>query len=500
MRTPVCLIIPPSAFLLDERVFLSLGILKVAAALEARSVPVQVLDLSGVANFEEAAAAHAHQTAAEHFCLTATTPQMPAAARISDVIRRERPDALQVIGGPHPTVTAAAVKKETARGVQGRAVRALQDLQDRFDVVVAGDGEDSIVEALRQPRKSRVGSRGALIDADDPKGLLFLSKKRISDDPYPARHLVDLDSYRYTIDGMRATSLVAQLGCPFNCGFCSGRASPMLRRARIRTTESTLAEVEHLYLKYGYRGFMFYDDEMNVNKQMVELMRGMVALQWKHGVKFSLRGFVKAELFTQEQADVMAEAGFRWLLCGFESGSPRILDNINKQATVDDNDRAVEFARRAGLKTKALMSLGHAGESPETIEETKQWLLRLRPDDFDATVITPYPGSPYFDDSVQEGAAWVYTAPRSGDRLFMHELDYMKEADYYKGKPGGGYISHVWTDYITPDLLVLLRDQLEDDVRAKLGIPYNAGAPGVQFEASMGQTRLPSNILRESAR
>ena len=29
MRQPVCLIIPPSAFLLDERVFMSLGILKV---------------------------------------------------------------------------------------------------------------------------------------------------------------------------------------------------------------------------------------------------------------------------------------------------------------------------------------------------------------------------------------------------------------------------------------------------------------------------------------
>ena len=32
----VCLIIPPSIFLLDERVFMTLGILKVAAVLEQR--------------------------------------------------------------------------------------------------------------------------------------------------------------------------------------------------------------------------------------------------------------------------------------------------------------------------------------------------------------------------------------------------------------------------------------------------------------------------------
>src|SRR5215469_12481915 len=47
----VCLIIPPSPFLLDERVFMSLGILKVAASVEARGGYVEVLDLSGYANF-----------------------------------------------------------------------------------------------------------------------------------------------------------------------------------------------------------------------------------------------------------------------------------------------------------------------------------------------------------------------------------------------------------------------------------------------------------------
>jgi hypothetical protein len=47
----VCLITPPSAFLLDERVFVSLGVLKVAASLEAQDYRVNFLDLSGVENF-----------------------------------------------------------------------------------------------------------------------------------------------------------------------------------------------------------------------------------------------------------------------------------------------------------------------------------------------------------------------------------------------------------------------------------------------------------------
>jgi len=46
----VGLIIPPSAFLLDERVFVSLGLLKIASVLERRGHAVQVLDLSGIKN------------------------------------------------------------------------------------------------------------------------------------------------------------------------------------------------------------------------------------------------------------------------------------------------------------------------------------------------------------------------------------------------------------------------------------------------------------------
>lgn len=40
-------------FLLDEQVFMMLGILKVAAVLEQAGIVVDMLDLSGVENYEE---------------------------------------------------------------------------------------------------------------------------------------------------------------------------------------------------------------------------------------------------------------------------------------------------------------------------------------------------------------------------------------------------------------------------------------------------------------
>jgi radical SAM superfamily enzyme YgiQ (UPF0313 family) len=150
----------------------------------------------------------------------------------------------------------------------------------------------------------------------------------------------------------------------------------------------------HLYHTYGVTGFMLYDDELNVNPKMVSLMKLITDAQTRLGVEFRLRGFIKAELFTDEQATAMYQAGFRWILVGFESGHPRMLDNIQKKATRDDNTRCMEISRRHGLKVKALMSLGHPGESEETIRATRDWLVDVRPDDFDATVITTYPGTP----------------------------------------------------------------------------------------------------------
>ena len=112
------------------------------------------------------------------------------------------------------------------------------------------------------------------------------------------------------------------------------------------------------------------------------------------------------------------------------------------------------------------------------------------------TIITPYPGSPYYDDAVQVNGDWVYTYKATGDKLYAEEVDYFKTADYYKGDQNGGYRSYVYTDTLSKEDLVRERDLLEKDVRAALNIPFNPSLPAVRFEHSMGQTSLPGNILR----
>lgn len=90
-----------------------------------------------------------------------------------------------------------------------------------------------------------------------------------------------------------------------------------------------------------------------------------------------------------------------------------------------------------------------------------------------------------------------YTHRKTQDSLHAFELDHTVTADYYKGDPNGGYTSYVFTDHLSAEQIVKLRDQVEQQVRAELNIPFNPGSVAIRFEHSMGQG-LPQVIYRES--
>ena len=490
----VGLVIPPSPFLLDERVFVSLGILRVAASLERQGVIVGVVDLSGISNYTDALETYIKNNDVEWIGITCTTPQLPASVKLAKLIRQVLPTMKIVLGGPHVTLTYSALKVEIKAGiVNGRAAKAAALLETYFDHLVSGDGEIAVFELFNNNCQQ-------VIDADDLKSPWFMRNDDYEKTDMPARHLVDLTTYHYSIEGFPATSLIAQLGCPFNCGFCGGRNSRSLRVIRTRSEYSIVNEIRWLYENYGYTGFMFYDDELNVSKTFVNLMNDLYDLQHELGTEFRLRGFIKAELFNEIQAGAMYRAGFRWILSGFESAHPRILQNIDKMATLADNTQVVNIAHKYGLKVKALMSVGHPGETKESILTIKNWLIDMKIDDFDCTVITTYPGTPYYDLAVpnaDEQGVWTYTHKKTGDKLHAYDLDHTVTSDYYKGDPNGGYTSYVFTDALTSKEIVDLRDEVERDVRLALNISFNPGSVALRYEHSMGQG-LPAMIYKES--
>lgn len=452
----ILLTIPPSPFLMEERAMPFLGIMSVATVIKKNNYNVEILDLSGHKNYVEDFLTYINNKKYDIIGFTVSTPQYPYVIKMVEKI----PTSIKkIIGGSHVTSCYASYKHIKNE----RTIKNIDDIENFFDHIFVGDGEISILEFLKGNLTSKV------IDADESDEL-FLSNKYLSTVDFIDRSFINLKDYKFYMNNEPCASIVSQLGCPFNCSFCCGRSSKNMRTIRSRTIEQIIKEIEHLHKTYDYKAFMFYDDEININKSLIPFLKELDILQKTLDVRFKFRANIKSELFTDEQAYFMKKCGFECLLSGFESADEKILKSINKKATVSDNNNAIDICRKYGLKIKALMSCGHPGESVETILKCQQWLIEKRVEEFALTIITPYPGSPYYDSATHlHDDIWQYKSPYTGDILYSINVDYTKLSHFYKGIPGH-YKSYVYTDYISSNDLVSMRDEVEENVRTTLNI------------------------------
>jgi radical SAM superfamily enzyme YgiQ (UPF0313 family) len=165
------------------------------------------------------------------------------------------------------------------------------------------------------------------------------------------------------------------------------------------------------------------------------------------------RGFVVTAKFDEELVRSCKRSGCYETASGIESGSPTILRNIRKPATVAINRRFIITAKRAGLRVKAFMIVGLAGETWDIIRETDRFLEDLRregcaPDDVDFSILQIYPGAPF------------YQNPQ--DIMFKDISEHYDKA-YYKSTPGVYEdLVQIRTAAMSPADLLAARNYLEE--------------------------------------
>lgn len=445
------MITPPSPYLLSDKAIVPLGILYVASMLRKQGYEVQVLDLTGKEKYESEVLNSAARDY-DAFGLTATSPDFGQAVHILDLIKSVNSKNKVILGGPHTTVGAQTC------------------MPYNFDKLVVGDGW--------------TGAKMAIEDESDQKLIMAPMLKNFDDAPFPARDLIDMNSYEYFIVGKPATNVMTQLGCPYGCAFCSGRNQAEYRQMRLRSISNVMKELDMLHDTYGFNCFMIYDDEVNIiKKRTIELMKEFK----KRGYQF--RAYIKTNLFDEETAKAMVDGGALELSTGVESGSDRILKIIDKQTTYEVNKKFVQLCRKYGIKSKAFCMVGLPGETYEDIMLTKKWILDAKPDYFNLGINTPYPGSPEYDS-------------REKYDLEFGEIDFAKEqASYSIGSGTKVWKSWVRTSSLSPEELVKLRNEVDKECREKLGYAYPAGEDGhgsntSPYEYSMGQGYADQELLR----
>jgi anaerobic magnesium-protoporphyrin IX monomethyl ester cyclase len=426
------LINPPSPFLIDERVFPNLGLVQLATSLKEKGVDAPILDLCGTDNAEEKMRKAANDY--DLFGFSSTTPQFIETAKLNRVLKETNTAAKSIIGGAHPSAIYSLVKS-------GKTDDPNIASLGEFDFYVSGEGDDLDLDNLQQG-----WNHGPLV-------------KDINGSPIPDRSLIDVTSYKYSLKGRDATTVMTQRGCPFTCTFCCGRDIDMYKKTRSKSAERVVEELDYLNGEFGYDAFMWFDDEVNVNpKRLFEISKLLQQRDYIH------RGFIRSDLLLRnpDTLDSLFDAGFVELCSGVESGSDEILGRINKGTTSAQNAEAAQMIMEKGITYKGFAIIGHPGETYADVEKTTDWIKTVQPDGFDISILSPLPGSRLYDKSVPSTKYSGFDRECQG--LYFQEVDYSKASSFYKGKPGE-YVCHVRTDELSDTDIVKLRDQIEDELR-----------------------------------
>jgi len=432
MKKNIALINPNSPFLINERVFPNMGLVRVATQLQKDGHKVDLYDFAGrnesEINTKIENIAHNYDI----YGFSSTTPQFPYIMKIFNKLKESNPNAKTIIGGAHVSAL-YHLREKKIKDVN------INDLEV-FDTIFAGEGEDT-----------------AKIFGDGwQKGKII---KNIDDVLIPDRKFLDMNSYDYKLFGHSTTSIQTQRGCPHKCTFCSGRDIEMYNRIRTHSPKRVLQEMDELHEEYGFESYMWYDDEININIGRLEKLCGELKKR-----PYQHRGFVRSDNIVKYPDSVkwMKDAGFVKLCTGVESGSDRMLRNDNKKTTSKMNSIARELIKNQGIHYEAFTLLGHPDEKIEDVIDTYNWLIENKPDDFDINIITPYPGSKIYDDAKPSKKFNNYKWEFNG--LYFNKPRYSQEDSFYKGHDGLSE-SNIRTNNLTNRQLKILRNEIEEYIR-----------------------------------
>jgi len=208
--------------------------------------------------------------------------------------------------------------------------------------------------------------------------------------------------------------------CPWHkCAFCSW--TTLYPNFRVRSTENVLDEIGMLIEKYRVKEIFDDTGTFPTGKWLERFCDGMIQRGYNEEVLFSCN--MRFDYITPERAKLMKKAGFRLLKLGLESANQETLDRLNKGMNVDQISSGCRAAKEAGLVVHLTMMVGHPWESKEqalrTLKIAKKLMISGDADVLQATVLIPYPGTPLYNEALENG--WFRIDPKDYERYDMRE-------------------------------------------------------------------------------
>jgi anaerobic magnesium-protoporphyrin IX monomethyl ester cyclase len=358
-----------------HEIYLPINLAYLAAVLEEKGYDIMVLDCPALQMNHEKLKAKLASFDPDIVGISTMTPTLPSAFLAARAAKEVCPNTKVVLGGLGATFLDEQILKA----------------EPAVDVIVRGEGEQTMLELAQNP--------------SDPKklhkidGVTFRGEKQIvrtpdrpvtqnlDELPRPAYKHFPLEKYR--LFGRKVLPVATSRGCPFNCSFC---VTPQMfhHTFRMRSPKNVVDELEWLKNVHGAEAFSFYDDMLTYDKKRVyEICDGM--RERKLDLPWDCQS--RVDTVNREMVFKMKEAGCQELFYGVETGSQEILDVMGKKTSIEQNENAIKWAKEAGIFVAISVVIGYPGETRHSVQQTLDFIRKVKPDDAFLCVATPSPGS-----------------------------------------------------------------------------------------------------------
>jgi len=326
-----------------------------------------------------------------------TTCNAYIVARTLETAKRINPDILTITGGQHFTATA----------------QESLETYPEIDVIVRGEGEQTLVELVRNANKKS--------SFPQIKGISFRYKGKILHNlprplienldelPYPGYQFVKDVVYKYHFTAMAGLNAPYALiegsrGCPHACTFCT-QWRHWHGRWRVKSPKRIADEMEFCYRNYGSRFIWLTDDNLGSGERVGEVADEIL----QRGMADDLMWFVQARcddiVRNKKSLPKLRKSGLRWVLLGVETPRQSTLESFKKDITQEDAKKAVKLLRENDIAAHTMFIIGDRKDTAESIASLREFVNELDPDFAIFAILTPFPGTEIFEEGKRNG--WI---------------------------------------------------------------------------------------------
>ena len=309
-------------------------------------------------------------------------------------VRREYPESVVIIGGPHATISAETIimQREVDFVFRGEAELSFPVFIDKL---LNKDTDFSDVDGLvykDSAGKPAFNEIALVSDLDDIKipdyGAINLNR------------YLDEEKYLYAKKGERWAPIYVTRGCPYKCEFCSASFITS-KKVRKHSVEYVVDWLKHLYHEFDIRGFNIIDDNFTFHRNFAKEFCRQVIMLGYDDVEFDSPNGIRMQRGNPELWHLMRKAGWRTVVVAPESGSDEMLKRMRKDLDINVAKRIIGEIKASGLNVHGFFMVGYPGETQETLDETLAFIKESGFHDISVTVFQPLPGTPIFQKLIE---------------------------------------------------------------------------------------------------